>query len=90
MTSASPAQARWAVAASFLLMGLLIGAWVPHVPLAKERLDVGPGIFGLALLAFAGGAVLAMPAAGVLINRYGSARHRYWRPPCSPSPWAVP
>ena len=74
MTSASPAQARWAVASSFLLMGLLIGAWVPHVPLAKERLDVGPGMFGLALLAIAGGAVLAMPTAGVLINRYGSAR----------------
>jgi len=74
MKSATPAQARWAVAASFLLMGLLIGAWVPHVPLAKERLGVGPGIFGLALLAIAGGAVLAMPTAGVLINRYGSAR----------------
>ena len=54
-------------------MGLLIGAWVPHVPLAKERLAVGPGVFGLALLAIAGGAVLAMPTAGVLINRYGSA-----------------
>ena len=53
MTSATPAQARWAVAASFLLMGLLIGAWVPHVPLAKERLGVGPGMFGLALLAIA-------------------------------------
>lgn len=73
MKSATPAQARWAVAASFLLMGLLIGAWVPHVPLAKERLDVGPGIFGLALLAIAGGAVCAMPIAGVLINRLGSA-----------------
>lgn len=78
MNTATPArkyeQARWAVAACFLLMGLLIGAWVPHVPLAKERLGVGPGMFGLALLSIAGGAVLAMPIAGVLINRYGSAR----------------
>ena len=73
MISSSPARARWAVAASFLVMGLLIGAWVPHVPLAKERLGVGPGVFGLALLAIAGGAVLAMPLAGVLINRFGSA-----------------
>ena len=55
-------------------MASSIGAWVPHIPLAKERLDVGPGVFGLALLAFAGGAVCAMPVAGVLINRYGSAR----------------
>lgn len=59
--------------ATFLLHGILIGAWVPHIPLAKERLDVGPGVFGVALLALAGGAVCAMPVAGVLINRFGSA-----------------
>jgi MFS family permease len=74
MTSATPAQARWAVGATFLMHGMLIGAWVPHIPLAKERLDVGPGVFGVALLAFAGGAVCSMPVAGVLINRFGSAR----------------
>lgn len=73
MTSASLARARWAILVPFLVMGLLIGAWVPHVPLAKERLAVGPGVFGLALLSIAGGAVLAMPSAGVLINRLGSA-----------------
>lgn len=60
--------------ATFLLCGILIGAWIPHVPLAKERLGVGPGVFGLALLAIAAGAVCAMPVAGVLINRLGSAR----------------
>lgn len=74
MTTATPSQARWAVGATFLLHGILIGSWVPHIPLAKERLDVGPAVFGLALLAFAGGAVFAMPTAGVLINRFGSAR----------------
>lgn len=73
MTSVAPLRARWAVAANYLLMGLLVGAWVPHVALAKERLDVGPGVFGLALLAIAGGAVCAMPVAGALINRFGSA-----------------
>ena len=74
MTQPTPNQARWAVNATFLLHGMLVGGWVPHIPLAKERLDVGPAVFGLALLAFAGGAVCAMPAAGVLINRFGSAR----------------
>jgi MFS family permease len=73
MTTTTPTQAKWAVGATFLLHGILIGSWVPHIPLAKERLDVGPGIFGLALLAIAAGAVCAMPTAGVLINRYGSA-----------------
>ena len=73
MNTATLARARWAISVPFLVMGLIIGAWVPHVPLAKERLDVGPGIFGLALLAIAGGAVLAMPTAGALVNRFGSA-----------------
>lgn len=73
MTPSTPTQARWAVGATFLLHGILVGAWVPHIPLAKERLDVGPGMFGLALLAFAGGAVCAMPVTGVMINRFGSA-----------------
>ena len=73
MTPSSLARARWAITVPFMVMGLLIGAWVPHVPLAKERLAVGPGVFGLALLAIAGGAVLAMPTAGVLVNRFGSA-----------------
>lgn len=74
MPNPAAIHARWAVATCFLLHGILIGSWVPHIPLAKERLDAGPAVFGLALLAFAGGAVCAMPTAGVLINRFGSAR----------------
>jgi MFS family permease len=60
--------------ATFLIHGILLGAWVPHIPLAKDRLDAGPAVFGLALLAMAGGAIFAMPLAGVLINRFGSAK----------------
>jgi MFS family permease len=52
----------------------MVGSWVPHIPLAKERLDVGPALFGLGLLAIAAGAVTAMPFAGAVINRFGSAR----------------
>ena len=57
----------------FFLHGCIAGVWVPNVPLAKERLEVGTGIFGLALLCMALGAVVAMPLAGALINRFGSA-----------------
>lgn len=74
MTPPSPSHARWAVAATFFLHGLLVGAWVPHIPLAKERMAAGPALFGLALLAIAAGAVCAMPVAGALINKLGSAR----------------
>src|SRR3990172_341929 len=70
----SPAQARWATFTVFLFHGIMLGSWVPHIPLAKERLDVGPAVFGLALLAIAAGAVTAMPLTGAMINRYGSAR----------------
>ena len=74
MKTATPAQASWATFTLFLLHGIMVGSWVPHIPLAKERLDVGPGVFGLALLAIAAGAVTAMPLTGAVINRYGSSR----------------
>ncbi len=70
----SPAMARWAVMAVFLLHGLLLGAWAPHIALAKERLGAGSGLFGALLLSLPIGAVVAMPIAGALINKYGSAR----------------
>ena len=35
---------------------------------------MGPALFGLGLLAIAVGAVISMPFAGALINRFGSAR----------------
>jgi MFS family permease len=73
MIETAPSRARRAVVTTFFLHGFVIGSWVPHIPLAKERLAAGPAVFGLALLAFAGGAVVAMPAAGALINRFGSA-----------------
>jgi MFS family permease len=66
-------SARWAVAAIFFLHGFVWGNWAPHIPLAMERLAVGPAVFGVALLAIAAGAVIAMPLTGFLINRYGSA-----------------
>jgi MFS family permease len=70
----SPQAARIAVLMLFLFHGIMLGGWVTHIPLAKERLEVGPGVFGLALLSFALGAVVSMPVTGAMINRFGSAR----------------
>ena len=67
-------RGRVAVAMIFCVFGVLTGGWAPHIPLAKERLDVGTGLFGWILLAMAAGGVLAMPVAGALIHRFGSAR----------------
>jgi MFS family permease len=69
----NPNAARHAIMATFLLHGILLGGWVTHIPLAKARLDTGLGWFGIALLSFAVGAVIAMPIAGAVINRAGSA-----------------
>ena len=70
----SAQNARHAIMAVFLVHGFLLGGWVTHIPLAKLRLETGLGLFGIALLSFAAGAVIAMPIAGAMINRYGSAR----------------
>jgi MFS family permease len=65
---------RLAIASMFLIHGLVTGAWVPHIPLAQQRLGTDLATFGLALLALAAGAVTAMPVAGSLIHKNGSAR----------------
>jgi MFS family permease len=69
----NPRAARHAVMAVFLIHGMLLGGWVTHIPLAKLRLETGLGLFGVALLSFAAGAVIAMPVAGAFINKKGSA-----------------
>jgi len=65
---------RLAIASMFLIHGVITGAWVPHIPLAQQRLGADLAAFGLALLALAAGAVTAMPIAGSLIHKHGSAR----------------
>ena len=70
---AAAERARLAAVLIFLMHGLLAGGWVPHIPLVQERLGLGTGALGWLLLALAAGGVAAMPLAGALINRFGSA-----------------
>ena len=72
MSAPNILAARNAVAVYFFMHGVIWGSWAAQIPLAKERLDTGPGLFGLALLSLATGAIIAMPLAGALINRLGS------------------
>lgn len=71
--SLSLTRARWSVAAIFFVNGAILGSWAPQVPIFKERLDLSAGDLGLGLLVIAIGAVTAMPAAGYLAGRFGSA-----------------
>jgi len=66
--------ARLGVGAVFFLNGFGFASWVPRIAEVKARLDLGEGELGAALFAIAAGALLAMPAAGVLAVRFGSRR----------------
>jgi MFS family permease len=66
-------NASRAVMAVFLVHGIMLGAWVTQIPLAKVRLDAGYGWFGIALLSMPIGSVIAMTIAAAMINKYGSA-----------------
>ena len=69
----SPAAARWAVAAVFFINGAVIGAWAPLIPLVQQKLHLSAGQLGLCLLGMAAGGIVAMPLAGILASRFGSA-----------------
>jgi MFS family permease len=58
----------------FFTNGVVIGTWVVRIPAIKERLNLGEGLLGVALLGAAVGALVAMPVVGALVSRFGSRR----------------
>jgi MFS family permease len=66
--------ARGAVAAVFVLNGLLFGSWAARIPAVRDHVHLSDGQQGLALASLSLGAVLAMPAAGAVAARMGSRR----------------
>ena len=64
--------ARFAVAAVFFIDGLGFANWVVRIPAVQERLGLGEGALGVALLGVAVGALIAMPLAGRLVAVRGS------------------
>lgn len=71
-------RARRAVGAVFFINGAVMGSWAPLIPLVQQKLHLGPGRLGLCLLGMAAGAIAAMPLAGGLVNRFGSAPVVRW------------
>ncbi len=69
-----PSATRFAVSLLFLLNGILFATWVSRIPAIKVTHGLSHGALGLALLGMASGALVAMPAAGWLSHRFGSAR----------------
>lgn len=69
-----PAASRVAVAILFLMNGGLFGTWVSRIPAVQTGRGLSHATLGLALLAIAAGALVAMPLAGRLAARFGSHR----------------
>jgi predicted MFS family arabinose efflux permease len=65
-------QAKSATQLIFLVCGLAVASWAPMVPYAKDRLNLHEGQLGILLLFMGGGALIMMPLAGWLANRYGN------------------
>jgi len=60
------------VSLCFLLNGVVLASFVPHIPEIKTRLALSDGQLGWLLLAMAAGAIGALPVAGWLVARVGS------------------
>jgi fucose permease len=68
----TPIIARVAVSIFFFIAGFMHANWVSRIPEIQVFWQVSNSTLGTILLCSAGGAVLAMPFAGILIVRFGS------------------
>src|SRR5262245_52206096 len=66
--------ARNAVLGTFFLNGFAFATWASRIPSVRHALDLGPGSLGLLLLACSIGSLLALPASGGTVQRYGARR----------------
>ncbi len=66
-------QARNAVAAAFILNGLVFASLFSRVPDLRERLELSNGQLGLLLLSISVGSLSGLPASGRLVERFGAA-----------------
>jgi Major Facilitator Superfamily len=64
--------AHQALAAGFVLLGLVDGAWVARLPALKHELSLDSGRLGLVIFAVSLAATLVLPLAGWLSARFGS------------------
>ncbi|MFJ9692333.1 MFS transporter [Kitasatospora sp. NPDC101183] len=67
----APRRARTHIALVFAVHGAVGGTFVTRIPWLQHRLDLSPGLLGLALVMPAIGSSLAMPLAGRFVHRYG-------------------
>ena len=64
----------WAIHATFFANGFILASWVSRLPAVRSHLDASEPQLGGALLAIAGGAVVAMPLTSRFCDRFGLRR----------------
>ncbi|MFA2964826.1 MFS transporter [Acinetobacter pittii] len=62
---------RLATRLNFFSLGFATAAWAPLIPFAQQRLNLNHADFGLLLLCMGIGSMIAMPATGALVKRWG-------------------
>ncbi|MEV7971219.1 MFS transporter [Sphaerisporangium sp. NPDC088356] len=78
MDSRVVSRARVALAITFAVHGAVTGSFATRIPWLQDHLHAGPGELGLALLAPAVGALVAMPMAGRILHRFGGRAATRW------------
>ena len=67
-------RAQRAVYVAFIGSGFGFASWASRITQIRDALEATPSELGLVLLAMALGAIVAMPLAGMVVNRFGPAR----------------
>lgn len=65
-------QHRFAVSATFVLNGMMVGGWAPAIPAFKDKHGLAESELGLMILLLGVGSLLTMPITGAIIARRGS------------------
>lgn len=65
--------ATFATFAVFAINGFVFASWAARIPAVTRILDLTSGQMGLLLLTIAAGSVIALPAAGTVVDRVGIA-----------------
>jgi Major Facilitator Superfamily len=72
MPSTEDRRARAATAVVFSVTGFVVAAWATRIPAIQQRLELGPGGLGVAVLGLEGGALVGLPTGAALVARLGS------------------
>src|ERR687889_1930683 len=72
--TAQVVAAQQATYVAFIGSGFGFASWASRIPQLRDSLHASPSTLGLVLLAVALGSLIALPLAGVVVTRLGTAR----------------